>query len=112
MKKIKPTIKGKKNYFPNTDLLMMAGDIYGIDEGKHKHENCTQIIYVVRGSIDITTESGRETFIAGEVVNIPPGEWHKVEVLTVSTRILMLKYRSTGVDIIKELADDYRRRKT
>jgi len=107
MEKIIPEITNGRKYFNNTDLRIMVSENYTDVEGWHKHNHIDQIIYVVGGSVEVTSETGCEVLTTGKSVNIPAGEHHIVRERETNTNILVIKYISTGVNVIKDIENDY-----
>jgi quercetin dioxygenase-like cupin family protein len=61
----------------------LAFTYYELDQGEssafgyHAHEKQEEVFYVQRGTVIFRTESGTTTATAGEVVQIPPGEFQQ-----------------------------------
>lgn len=100
---IKETINCVKKFFTTKNIRIMTTDSYVDQDGRHKHDFCDQIIFVMSGALlveDIVV-------MDNEFINIPAGEWHKVESLTKETKIIVLKVVNDNVSSTKILKEDY-----
>lgn len=104
-----------RKYFNFEDIRMMLVEHYADMENWHKHETTSQIIFVIEGSIvalTISTDSksgckGGIVLHENEFIQIPAGEWHKISPNTPTTKLLVMKYKASGTNIIDQLKKDY-----
>jgi len=107
MEKIIPEITNGRKYFNNTDLRIMVSENYIDCEGWHKHKHIEQIIYVISGAVEVSSETGYRVLTHGESINIPAGERHLITGKELNTKILVVKYLPSGMNIIEYIKNDY-----
>lgn len=95
-----------REYHNHKDLRIMVTDNYEDVEGWHYHEHTDQIVYVISGNLEIITES-IHNLSNKQSIFIPAGMFHKVRATEPDTKILVIKYRSTGKNIIADIMADY-----
>jgi mannose-6-phosphate isomerase-like protein (cupin superfamily) len=97
-----------REYYDNNDLRIMVTDNYEDIEGWHIHDHTDQIIHVIRGAIYLHTSKDKVKLIRdGEFATIPAGVEHWVVPFTINTKMLVIKYQSTGENIIDDIKSDY-----
>lgn len=84
----------------------MVTDDYQDVEGWHRHEHTDQIVYVICGMLEIIAE-GIHNLSDRQSLCIPARMLHKVRAVRPYTKILVIKYRSTGKNIINDIIADY-----
>ena len=107
MEKIIPEIRNAKKYFNNTDLRIMVSENYIDCEGWHKHKHIEQIIYVISGAVEVSSETSCDILVGGESITILAGERHIVLEKEPNTHILVVKYLPSGMNIIEYIKNDY-----
>ena len=95
-----------REYHNYNDLRIMTTNDYQDKEGMHKHDHTDQIVYVICGKLEIIAE-GIHTLSNRQSLCIPAGMLHSVRAVRPYTKILVIKYRSTGKDIIDDIIADY-----
>ena len=96
-----------RKYFNLIDMRLMLVEHYEDVEKWHKHETTSQIIFVIDGEIEVLSKNNTEIINKDEFIVIPAGEWHKVSPKTKTTKLLVIKYRESNINIINELKNDY-----
>ena len=98
-----------KKQFNFGELYTIVIDNYVDNEGWHKHEICTQIIYVINGIIRVLSQypTNSECISSGEFLSISVNEWYKIVPETENVKLLIIKYREIGINISREIRNDY-----
>jgi len=96
----------EREYHNYKDLRIMVTDDYEDVEGWHHHEHTDQIVYVICGMLEIIAE-GIHNLSNRQSICIPAGMMHKISALEPDTKIFVIKYRSTGKNLINDIIADY-----
>ena len=48
----------------------------GCSNPRHAHPNCEEVLYLMKGSLKHTVGDETVTLAAGDVITLPPGEFH------------------------------------
>lgn len=65
-----------RNYVDGDNKIMMSRLRPGASSGYHKHENNSEIVYIISGKGHFRYDDGEEAFVAGDVHYCPKGHSH------------------------------------
>lgn len=104
-----------RKYYNVHDIRILDVLAYEKEERWHKHTSVTEVLFILTGKIRVSIRDESEEIKiteskdikADEIVVFTPNEYHRIEPLTKTARILAIKYIRKEDDLMDLISSDW-----
>lgn len=102
-----------RRYYNIQDIRILDVSHHSQEEQWHRHNEITEVLFILEGlvRVQVKDESGeikKDVLVnPDEVVVFKPKEWHLVLPRTPKTRIIVIKYLYSGMNLLPTFIKDW-----